>query len=188
MAQPSLEFLCVSVASALLEQFHVGQPPVPIREILRTPPEDLRNDLGLTETLPYGDAVWVRTISGLGSVFANPHAPETVKRFSMAQAFFVGLCSSPVGQSAGLPDPKSEGFQAVSGYFARCLLMPLQLLPEGWEAMSAGQLAEMFGVPEGAAAERLRELKARASASDAPPAEADVTDLAASSAHVDGVA
>ena len=170
MAQPSPEFLCVCIASALLDHAHVERPPVPIREILRRPPPDLSLDLGLTESLPFGDAMWVRTLSGIGSVFANPAVPEPQRRLAMARALFTGLCSSELGHTAGLPSPSDDRFQSLSQYFARCLLMPEHLLPDDWEALPPEQLAVQFVVPAEFARERMDELRRNGQpAADAQP-------------------
>jgi hypothetical protein len=147
VAQPSLEFLCASLATALLAHYGVTRPPVPLRAMLLTPPPELRGDLGLTE-VSFGEAMWLRPPSGLGSVFVNADLPAAEARYAMARALFVGLCTSRSGRAAGLPSVPNDQLKAQSDLFARRLLMAPELLPAGWRQMSAPALAALCGVPE----------------------------------------
>ncbi len=158
MAEPSLEFLCDSIASALLDYYGIDQPPVPIRDILRSPPFDLVGDLNLVEGLPFGDALWIRLPDGSGKVFVNLGASERERRYAMARALFTGMCSSKGGQAAGLPSVPNDDLKAQSSLFARRLLMSEDLLPGGWEVMSLEALADLFRVPQSVVEDRLEEL------------------------------
>jgi hypothetical protein len=162
MAQPTVKFLCVAIANALLAHYGVERPPVPVRDFLRTPPPDLTNELSLIEALSFGEAMYIRGLSGQGTVFSNPNIPGATQRVALARALFLGLCNSRGGQAAGLPSAKvltSELHNSAS-YFARCLLMPEWLLPEGWETMRPEPLAELFDVPVPLVEHRIQELRA----------------------------
>lgn len=115
--------------------------------MLGSPPPDLAKHISLTETLPFGDALWLRPPGGQASIFVNPTIPEPNKRYGMARAMFVGLCSSKGGQEAGLPEVPNDNLSAQSDLFARRLLLAPSLMPEDWEGMPAEALAELFGVP-----------------------------------------
>jgi hypothetical protein len=147
MNRPSLGFLCDCIAAALLARYGVTRPPVPLRAMLGSPPPDLAQHLSLTETLPFGDALWLRPPSGQASIFVNPSIPEPQKRYGMARALFVGLCSSQGGQEVGLPEVSNDNLSAQADLFARRLLLAPCLMPEDWEGMPAEALADLFGVP-----------------------------------------
>ena len=98
MAQPSLKFLCDCLATALLSHYGVTQVPVPLRAMLLEPPPDLAHDLSLTE-VGFGEAMWLRPPSGLATVFVNADMPEPERRYAMARAMFVGLCTTKGGQA-----------------------------------------------------------------------------------------
>lgn len=147
MTSPSLGFLCDCIAAALLARYGVTRPPVPLRAILGSPPPDLAKHLSLTESLPFGDALWLRPPGGQASIFVNPALSEPQKRYGMARAMFIALCHSQGGQAAGLPEVPNEHLNAQSDLFARRLLLAPSLMPEDWDTMPAAALAELFGVP-----------------------------------------
>lgn len=118
-----------------------------MRAMLGSPPPDLAKHISLTETLPFGDALWLRPPGGQASIFVNPAIPEANKRYGMARAMFVGLCSSKGGQEAGLPEVPNDNLSAQSDLFARRLLLAPSLMPNDWDAMPPAALAELFGVP-----------------------------------------
>ena len=155
MARPSLEFLCDCLATALLSHYGVTRLPVPMREILLQPPPDLRRDLSLTE-VNFGEAIWLRPPSGFGSVFVNAEMPESERRYAMARAMFIGLCTTKGGRAAGLPTVPNDDLKAQSDMFARRLLMAPQLLPAGWERLQPQTLASLCGVPEPVAEAQLQ--------------------------------
>ena len=155
MAQPSLKFLCDCLATALLSHYRVTQMPVPLREMLLDPPPDLSHDLGLTE-LSFGEAMWLRPPSGLATVFVNADMPEPERRYAMARAMFVGLCTTKGGQAAGLPAVPNADLKAQSDLFARRLLMAPELLPAGWQRLAPQALAALCGVPQPVAEAQLQ--------------------------------
>ncbi len=167
MARPSLEFLADCLAAALLAHYRVTQLPVPLREMLREPPPELRRDLSLTE-VSFGEAIWLRPPSGQASVFVNSELPEPERRYAMARAMFIGLCSSKSGQGAGLPPVPNLDLKAQCDLFARRLLMAPELLPAGWEQLEPRTLAGLCGVPEPVAAATLAAANARAQAASNP--------------------
>jgi hypothetical protein len=154
MSGPTLGFLCNCLATALLLHYGVKRTPVPLRAMLLEPPPDLAGDLGLTE-VTFGEAIWLRPPSGRGSVFANSELPEPERRYAMARALFIGLCTSKGGREIGLPAVPNDDLKAQSDLFARRLLMAPQLLPAGWERLRPQDLAELCGVPEPVAAAQL---------------------------------
>jgi hypothetical protein len=143
------------MAAALLSHYGVTRLPVPLREMLLKPPPDLSGDLGLTE-VSFGEAIWLRPPSGQASVFVNAALPEADRRYAMARAMFIGLCTSKSGQGAGLPTVPNDELKSQSDLFARRLLMAPELLPNGWERLEPSALASLAGVPEPVAAAHLR--------------------------------
>ena len=155
MAQPSLKFLCDCLATALLSHYGVTQVPVPLRAMLLEPPPDLARDLSLTE-VGFGEAMWLRPPSGLATVFVNADMPEPERRYAMARAMFVGLCTTKGGQAAGLPAVPNADLKAQSDLFARRLLMAPELLPAGWQRLAPQALAALCGVPQPVAEAQLQ--------------------------------
>jgi hypothetical protein len=147
MSQPSLKFLCDCLATALLSHYGVTRMPVPLREMLLEPPPDLTRDLGLTE-VSFGEAMWLRPPSGMATVFVNAEMSEPERRYAMARAMFVGLCTIKGGQAAGLPAVPNADLKAQSDLFARRLLMAPELLPPGWQRLAPQTLAALCGVPQ----------------------------------------
>lgn len=147
MPRPSLEFLCDCLATALLSHYGVTRVPVPLRRMLLEPPPDWRHDLDLTE-VSFGEAIWLRPPSGQGSVFVNAEMPEPERRYAMARAMFIGMCTTKGGRAAGLPPVPNVDLKAQSDLFARRLLMAPELLPAGWEQLAPEALAALCGVPE----------------------------------------
>jgi hypothetical protein len=154
MTGPSLEFLCDCLVSALLSHYSVTRVPVPLRQMLLEPPPDLRHDLGLTE-VSFGEAIWLRPLGGQASVFVNADMSEPDRRYAMARAMFVGLCTTKSGRAAGLPAVPNDQLKAQSDLFARRLLMAKELLPDGWEQLAPRALAALCGVPEPVAERQL---------------------------------
>lgn len=146
MARPSLEFLCDSLAVALLSHYGVTKAPVPVRDMLLEPPPDLRRDISLTE-VSFGEAIWLRLIGGQGSVFANEQLPEPERRYHMACALFTGLCATRGGRAVGLPEVPNDNLEAQMDLFARRLLLAPEVLPNDWAKWPPSQLAALCGVP-----------------------------------------
>ncbi|MEK7276581.1 MAG: ImmA/IrrE family metallo-endopeptidase [Chloroflexota bacterium] len=158
MAQPSLDFLCDCIAFALLDYYAVDKAPVPVREMLASPPPDLAGDICLSPGLPFGDALWLRLLRGQGTVFVNNALSEVEQRYAMARSLFTGLCDSKGGRAVGLPAVPNDRLRAQGASFARRLLMPEPLLPAEAASMSPQELADLFVVPLRVAEERLQEL------------------------------
>ncbi len=154
----SFEFLCDSLAIALLAHYQVTQTPVPVREMLLDPPPDLRDDLSLTE-VGFGQATWLRLIGGQGSVFANSELAEPDRRYHMAGALLTAFCASKGGHEAGLPTMPNEDMAAQMDFFARRLLLAPEVLPPGWQHLACEALADLAGVPKAVAAAHLANRK-----------------------------
>lgn len=161
MSGPSVEFLIRSLVVALLDNFQVDRPPVPVRKMIASPPPDLARDLSLTENsfITFCEAMWLRLIGGQGVVFVNANLPEPQRRYAMACALFAGLCSTEGGRAVGLYDGSYEVAKTYEHQFARELLIPLELLPSDWDTMSAAELSALFDVPVSAAGMRIHELR-----------------------------
>lgn len=157
MPSASLSFLCDCLASALIAHYNVARLPVPVRDMLANPPADLSRDISLTE-VTFGEAIWLRLLGGQGSVFANSDLPEPERRYYMACALFTALCATTGGQQAGLPPVPNDDMKTQMDLFARRLLMAPQLLPAGWQRLSAAGLAELAGVPHAVAEAHLAQI------------------------------
>ncbi len=160
MAQPSIEFLCACLANALLHFYRIERPPVPIEEMLLTPPPDLASDLALVRWAPWVGYMYRRGLSQRGAVYVHPKLEPIEQRMAMASGLFLGLRDSEGGKAIGLGQAiVSEDAQVESELFARYLLMPAHLLPPDWETLPPQALAEIFEVPLDVAEVRLDELR-----------------------------
>lgn len=148
-----------SVAAALIDYYGVNRLPVPVRTFITSPPPDLVRDISLIEgaSITFCDAVWVRLINGQGVIFVNGNLPEVDRRYTMACALFFGLCAARGGRAMGLYDAACGTANQFAEQFGRLLLMPVELLPTGWELMPAEELARIADVPIRAAELRLCE-------------------------------
>lgn len=155
LAPIRLDLLLESLACGLLDHYRITRPPVPVLEMLQSPPAGLERDLDLCMALPYGDAAHIRLLNGQGVVFLNPALTPARQRCASAREMLHGLCSSRIGQHLGLSAWSRLPSQAASLFFARCLLMPSALLPPGWEAMPIEDLAGWFDVLPDVAATRV---------------------------------
>lgn len=164
MGSPPIEYLSRCLATALLDFYQVDKPPVPVRKMIASPPPDLARDLSLVEVpgLPFRSAEWLRLYDGQGRVFVDVDAPKTQRRYAMARALFIGFCSSRGGRAAGM-NIALTALDAHAMHFGRCLLMPQNLLPQNWQYMAIGTLAQLFEMPTTAVEARLKELTGRPS-------------------------
>ncbi len=153
-----LDLLAESLASGFLRQYEVRRPPVPIFEMVRQPPEGLERHLSLCLALPYSDAIYLRLLNGQGTIFVNPRLAGPLQRFAAARALLLGLFNTPGGQALGLGSLSIELPEETANYFARCLLMPANLLPADWRTLPVAELAQIFDVPQEVAAARIGEL------------------------------
>jgi hypothetical protein len=163
MILPSIEFLSNCMAAALLDHYGVDRLPVPIRTFITSPPPDLASDLSLTEgtSITFCDAVWVRLINGQGVVFLNGNMSEPNRRYAMACALFMGLAATKGGRAVGLYEAVNATASNHAERFGRGVLLPVELLPGGWESMPADDLAKIADVPVRVVAARLRDLGSR---------------------------
>jgi hypothetical protein len=146
MERPALDFLCDSLVVGLLAHYRVRRVPVPVRDMLISPPPDLRRDISLTD-VSFGEAIWLRLIGGQGSIFVNENLPEPERRYHMACALFTALCATRGGQAVGLPEVPNDDLKVQMDQFARRLLLAPEVLPHDWASLAPAQLASLCGVP-----------------------------------------
>jgi hypothetical protein len=153
-----LDLLAESLANGLLEHYAVSRPPVPVFEMVRRPPAGLERHVSLCLALPYSDAIYLRLLNGQGTIFVNPRISWVQQRFATARAMLVSLFNTPGGRALGLGLAPAQFPDETADYFARCLLIPHNLLPGDWRDQPASELARTFEVPPEVAAQRAAEL------------------------------
>jgi len=129
------------LVNALLERYHIAEPPVPIEHMLNHPLD------GLWETQPDQ----ISFIMGHG---LYRYAP----RLAQARLLYRVLSESPAARDGGLDAPWPVSRRAIK-YFARCLLMPedwIRALPQSDRTPDA--VSEIFQVTTYDAIIRLAEL------------------------------
>jgi hypothetical protein len=153
-----LDLLAESMASGLVKYYEVVRPPVPIFEMVRRPPTGLERHLSLCLALPYSDAIYLRLLNGQGTIFVNPRISWAHQRYATARALLVGLFNTPGGRALGLGVTPVQFPDEIADYFARCLLLPAELLSPDVAARPVLELARLFEVPPETVAARMAEL------------------------------
>jgi hypothetical protein len=129
------------LVNALLERYHITEPPVPIEHMLKQPAD------GLWEPHPSQ----ISFILGHGIYRYAPRLAE-------ARLLYRMLSDSPTAREGGLDTPWPVSRRAIK-YFARCLLMPeewIRALPQPDRTPDA--VSEIFQVTTYDAIIRLAEL------------------------------
>jgi hypothetical protein len=123
------QWLLRNIALALIEQMGVAEPPVPVEEMLRHPPELYQNDFGIVElSSTLWDATFARPLSRQGNVFVRRDLADEDRRYALARETLCALITSRHGRALGLDDIFMPDLRASAEYFARALLTPAPLV------------------------------------------------------------
>jgi hypothetical protein len=129
------------LANTLLERYHIGEPPVPIEQMLLHPLDQLWDEHPSQISFIMGHGIY-------------RYAP----RLAEARLLYRMLADSSAARRAGLDAPRPFSRREIK-YFARCLLMPeewIRALPPPDRAPDA--IGERFQVTSYDAIIRLAEL------------------------------
>lgn len=128
-----------ALVKSILKNYPFRQPPVPIEEILRRPPDDLIDAVDLSD---------LSMVFGIGE-----HQHEY--RMAMARLLYREICRRESGTDDDLPYNRE-----ASRHFAAALLIPEPWVNRAtlWPWASLQKLSEKFEVPEYVMAARLAQL------------------------------
>ncbi len=149
-------WLVRNLALGLVDYLGVAEPPVPVEELLKYPPDLYRRDLGLVEMYSrLWDATFARPIGRRGSIFVRVDLSNDKRRFALAREVLSALITSSHGRLLGLPQLLIEGICESGEYFARMLLVPERMkVAYITSGGSEEGLAEAFEIPPPIAAKR----------------------------------
>lgn len=118
-------WLLRNLALGLVKGMGVVEPPVPVEEFLRHPPEHFRGDLGVVDWYSkVWDATFARPPGQPGNIFVQKDLPLEERRYALARETLAALVVSRHGRALGLPDVLFPNLYEAASYFARVLLAP----------------------------------------------------------------
>lgn len=153
------QWLLRNLARGLVEYLGAMEPPVPVEDLLRNPPNLFETDFGVVDMYSnLWDATFARPPSQRGSIFVRISLEPEERRFALAREALSALITSKHGRALGLFDFLLPHLRESAEYFARYLLVPEPLL----EAYREGggnekDFAEAFQIPPSIAAQRWEE-------------------------------
>jgi hypothetical protein len=150
-----------SLAQGLVDHMGTLEPPVPVEELLRSPPPLYDSDFGVVDMYSnLWDATFARPPSQQGSIFVRIDLEPEERRFALAREVLSALITSKHGRSMGLFDLFLPQLRESAEYFASCLLAPEPLLEafrdQGGRARG---VAKTFEIPHSVALQRWEEFE-----------------------------
>jgi hypothetical protein len=153
-------FLVECLAWGLLRAYGIGEPPVPVRMMIKRPLPIFEHLAFLELKMGLYDATYRSLLSGSQLIVVDLTRPHAVQRASLARELYVAFCHSP--RAAELHWPGQEHPYVCSNFFARCLLMPAAWMRQACaEAISLEDLVARFDVPTQMVTQRLSEMGCR---------------------------
>jgi hypothetical protein len=150
-------FLVESLAWGLLQAYAVGNPPVPVREMVENPLPIFENLTLLEVNLGLYKATYRSCLDGSRLIIVDRTTPAEVQRESIARELYVAFCHS--SRASELHWFGRDRPHVYSTLFAHCLLMPAPWTRQACaEAISTEGLAARFSMPIRSARERLSQV------------------------------
>jgi hypothetical protein len=153
------QWLLRNLARGLVEYLGTAEPPVPVEDLLRNPPNLYATDFGVVDMYSnLWDATFARPPSQRGSIFVRINLASEERRYALAREALSALITSKHGRAMGLFDFLLPHLRESAEYFARYLLVPEPLLRAYRDCGgSEDEFAETFGIPPSIAAQRWEE-------------------------------
>lgn len=118
-----------NVALGLVRFLGVAEPPIPVEELLRQPPDHFKNDFGVVDMYStLWDGTFARPLTQRGNVFVRADLPPDERRFVLARELLSALITSEHGRRIGLTEMFISDLRDCAEYFARVLLAPDHLV------------------------------------------------------------
>ncbi len=149
-----------NLAQGLVEYTGASEPPVPVEEMLKHPPELYQNDFGVVEMYSsLWDATFARPLTQRGNVFVHVNLTPEKRRFALARETLSALITSKQGRAMGLADMLLSELRDSAETFARALVAP-KLMVEAYRKRGGTRdnFPGSFDIPAEAAAVRWDEV------------------------------
>lgn len=149
-----------NLAQGLADYTGATDPPVPVEEMLKHPPEIYQNDFGVVDMYSsLWDATFARPLTQRGNVFVHVNLSPEKRRFALARETLSALITSKHGRAMGLADLLLAELRDSADCFARALVAPSTWV-QAFRDRGGKQddFAETFGMPAEAAAVRWDEV------------------------------
>lgn len=148
-----------NLAQGLVDYSGATEPPVPVEEMLKHPPELYQRDFGVVDMFSsLWDATFARPLSNNGNVFVHASLDSARRRFVLARETLSALITSAHGRNMGLADLLLSDLRDSSEQFARAMVAPDSMVAayraQGGESEG---FAEAFDIPSEVAAQRWQE-------------------------------
>ncbi len=165
VTQEEREWFLDNIALGLVEYTGVAEPPVPVEELLRHPPDLYRDDFGVVDMRSdLWDATFARPLTQRGNIFVRMDLSPEERRLALARETLSALITSKQGRAMGLPKMFISDLGDSASYFARALLAPLRFVDAyRKQNKKPDTMAEDFCIPQNVADERWDELHTRLS-------------------------
>jgi hypothetical protein len=165
VTQEEREWFLDNIAQGLVEYTGVAEPPVPVEELLKHPPDLYRDDLGVVDMRSdLWDATFARPLTQRGNIFVRMDLSPEERRLALARETLSALITSKQGRAMGLPKMFISDLRDSADYFARALLAPLRFVDaHRKQDKRPDTMADDFCIPQSVADERWDELHTRMS-------------------------
>jgi hypothetical protein len=145
-----------NMAQALVDYTGAAEPPVPVEELLKHPPEAYQEDFGVVDMYSnLWDATFARPPGQRGSIFVRVDLDPKERRHALARETLSAMITSKQGRSMGLAELLMSDLKDSAEYFASQLLAPEAMVQayRGGGGAEAG-LSDAFLLPGPMAATR----------------------------------
>jgi len=145
-----------NMAQALVDYTGAAEPPVPVEELLKHPPEAYQEDFGVVDMYSnLWDATFARPPGQRGSIFVRVDLEPKERRHALARETLSAMITSKQGRSMGLAELLMSDLKDSAEYFASQLLAPEAMVQayRGGGGAEAG-LSDAFLLPGPMAATR----------------------------------
>lgn len=153
------EWLLGNIAHAFCDYMGAVEPPVPIEDMLKHPPDTYKNDFGVVDMHSnLWDATFARPLSQKGNIFVRKDLSSERRRFALARETLSAVITSKHGRSLGLMDMFISDLLDSGERFAARLLAPEPMV--GAYRQQGGDergLAGRFDIPGSVASKRWEE-------------------------------
>jgi hypothetical protein len=153
------EWLLGNIARAFCDYMGAVEPPVPVEDMLKHPPDLYKNDFGVVDMHSnLWDATFARPLSQKGNIFVRKDLPSEKRRFALARETLSAVITSKHGRSLGLMDMLISDLLDSGERFAAQLLAPEPMV-DAYQQQGGDErgLAERFDIPGLVASKRWEE-------------------------------
>lgn len=153
------EWLLGNMARAFCDYLGAVEPPVPVEDLLRHPPDTYKNDFGVVDMHSnLWDATFARPLSQKGNIFVRKDLSSEKRRFALAREALSAVITSRHGRALGLMDFFISDLLDSGEQFAARLLAP-EAMVDAYRQQGGKErgLAEKFDIPAPVAGRRWEE-------------------------------